>query len=107
MKNPGILPICLLLMIGLQAHCQVADKNDDPTLKESVDDLKASIKSVGNLFKKKDKDKKESPVQEDESGGGVTDNGIPVSTGSANYIQGGKITADVVYLDADRFTNFN
>jgi len=94
-------------MFGLHAHSQVAGKNDDPTLKESVEEVKTSIKSIGNLFKKKDKDQKEIPIQVDGSEGDGTDNGFPISTGRASHIQGGKISSDVVYIDADRFTNFN
>lgn len=105
MKNTSILPICLLLIFSLQAHCQVADKKDGATLKESVDEVKASIKGIGNLFKKKEQ--QESPNQIDESKGNSTENGIPVSTGSVTHIQGGKISANVVHIDADRFSNFN
>ncbi|WP_127124794.1 WG repeat-containing protein [Pseudoflavitalea rhizosphaerae] len=85
LKAP-VLVLCLLVSI-LKAGAQETGKN--PTLKESVE-------SIRNLFKKKN--------------GGGEQNGNPLSEQSSlNYqhLKGGSISPNVVYIDADRMTNFS
>jgi len=89
---------------------QQPGKKQDAPLRESLEEVKASVKSIGELFKKKDRNKEGNPGREDRPGGespagmGSTPSGVPADP---RHIQGGRISDKVVYLEVDRFSHFN
>ena len=79
-----------------------------------MEDVKESIRSIGALFKKKDKTNKtkggdngEAPGQKEEGPGETGPSHTKGPKGEYKHFQGGKISEKVVYLEADRFTHFN
>lgn len=110
----SILLVPLFLCLPIQA--QQTGKKSDPTLEESVEDVKESIRSIGALFKKKDKTKDDKDGEPgkgetpDQTVGGAAENRTSEPqgpNGNIRHIQGGKISENVVYLEAERFTHFN
>lgn len=98
--------IIIFLLFILQFGYSQTPKQT-PTVKESVKEIEESVKTIGKLFKKKDKDQNQNAKENNEEIEQKTEVFKTTSKGNVNHIEGGKISENVVYLDADRFNNFN
>ncbi len=95
MKNQRVtrMKISVLLILLSPAVFQAQSQ---PTVKESVEQVKKDFKAIKNIFKKKS-----DTISETE-----TTSNAPNDTNFL-HLQGGGIAKNVVYVDADRFGHFN
>lgn len=87
----------LLIFFGTLSSAQTPGKQ--PTIKESVEQVKEDFNDLKNIFKKKGDVKDAKNEAETPSGNTKSENVL--------HLQGGLITENVVYLDADRMGHFN